>query len=164
MDALVDQDAQKSTVPGLTGGIPGLPLGGGAVPGLGSSIPPPPIVPGVGAGSAVPPLPPPPPFAIPGFNGAPPPPLPGLDLHNPPDPAKLLELMQQAGMPMPPPGSLPPGLIPPPGGMPPLPGNFPLPIPPPMNPNDSDRRRIPLPSQEESLRQEQRHGKYTRAR
>ncbi|KAL7822168.1 WD40-repeat-containing domain protein [Trichoderma gracile] len=168
MDALVDQDAQKPAVPGLTGGIPGLPLGGGAVPGLGSAIPPPPIVPGVGVGSAAPPPPPPPPpFGIPGFNGAPPPPLPGLDPHNPPDPAKLLELMQQAGVPIPPPGSLPPGLIPPPGGIPPPPGNFQLPIPPPlMNPSDMDasRRRAPLPSQEESLRQEQRHGKYTRAR
>ncbi|RSL45749.1 hypothetical protein CEP51_016035, partial [Fusarium floridanum] len=61
-------------------------------------------------------------------------------------------------------------LIPPPGSMPPPPGNFTLPVPPPPLPGlDADlkgdnRRRAPLPSQEESLRQEQRQGKYTRAR
>ncbi|RTE76170.1 Polyadenylation factor subunit 2 [Fusarium euwallaceae] len=165
MDALVDQDAPKPAVPGLPG-IPGLPLGGG-VPGLGSAVPPPPI-PGVGAGSGAPP--PPLPFPLPGLNGAPPPPLPGLDPNNPPDPAQLIELMKKAGVPLPPPGALPPGLIPPPGSMPPPPGNFTLPVPPPPLPGlDADlkgdnRRRAPLPSQEESLRQEQRQGKYTRAR
>ncbi|CCT66283.1 related to polyadenylation factor I subunit 2 [Fusarium fujikuroi] len=170
MDALVDQDAPKAAVPGLPG-IPGLPLGGG-LPGLGSSIPPPPI-PGVGAGSGAPP--PPLPFPLPGLNGGPPPPpLPGLDPNNPPDPAQLLELMKKAGVPLPPPGALPPGALPPglilpPGSMPPPPGSFAMPVPPPpMHGFDADkadaRRRAPLPSQEESLRHEQRQGKYTRAR
>ncbi|KOS18663.1 Polyadenylation factor subunit 2 [Escovopsis weberi] len=167
MDALVDQDAHEANnaPPGLPG-IPGLPLGGGgggsSVPGLGSSIPPPPILPGAGISSSHgPSLPPPPPFPLPGFHGAPPPPpIPGMNPNNPPDPAQLLELMKKAGVPLLPPGALPPGLIPPPG-------NFTLPIPPPPAPApepEGGRRRAPLPSQEESLRQEQRHGKYTRAR
>jgi polyadenylation factor subunit 2 len=103
----------------------------------------------------------------------PPPPLPGLpglDPNNPPDPAQLLELMKKAGVPLPPPGSLPPGLLPPPGSIPPPPGNFSIPVPPPfMSAMDAEtaeslRRRAPLPSQEESLRHEQRQGKYTRAK
>jgi polyadenylation factor subunit 2 len=82
--------------------------------------------------------------------------------------------MKKAGVPLPPPGALPPGalppgLIPPPGSMPPPPGSFAMPVPlPPMPGFDADkadaRRRAPLPSQEESLRHEQRQGKYTRAR
>ncbi|POR35641.1 Polyadenylation factor subunit 2 [Tolypocladium paradoxum] len=168
LDALVDQDAPKLAASGLPG-IPGLPLGGGVVPGLGSGAPPPPppLIPGVGAGAGA--APPPLLFPLPGLNGAPPPPLPGLDPNNPPDPAQLLELMKKAGVPLPPPGALPPGLLPPPGSVPP-PGKFPMPVPPPhMHSMDNDkaeaaRRRAPLPSQEESLRQEQRHGKYTRAR
>lgn len=166
MDALVDQDAPKLPVPGVPG-IPGLPLGGGSLPGLNGNIPPP-MIPGVGANGAPPP---PPSFPLPGLNGAPPPPLPGFDPNNPPDPAKLIEMMKAAGVPLPPPGAFPPGafppgLIPPPGGVPP-PGNFQFPVPPPPMQGELDssgRRRIPLPSQEESLRQEQRHGKYTRAR
>lgn len=163
MDALVDQDVHKPGLPGLPG-IPGLPLGGGVVPGLGSGIPPPPpMIPGVGSHPNAP-LPPPP-FPLHGFNGGPPPPLPGMDLSNPPDPAQLLEIMKKAGVTLPPPGTLPPGFIPPPGGIPPPPGSFQLPIPPPpMSTLATDRRRAPLPSQEESLRQEQRHGNYSRAR
>jgi polyadenylation factor subunit 2 len=163
MDALVDQDAPKLPVPGLPGlsaGIPGLPLGGPAVPGLGSAVPPP-LIPGVGAGSSAPP--PPLPFPLPHMNGAPPPPFPGLDPNNPPDPAQLIEMMKRAGVPIPPPGALPPGFIPPPGGVP-LPPGMPVPPPPMMADSDPRRGRAPLPSQEESLRQEQRQGKYTRAR
>jgi polyadenylation factor subunit 2 len=111
--------------------------------------------------------PPPLPFPLPGLNGAPPPPLPGFDPSTPPDPQKLLEMMQKAGVQLPPPGQLPPGLIPPPGGLPP-PGNFPFPPPPPPPPGgsmeDNVRRRGPLPSQADSLKQEQKAGRYTRAR
>jgi polyadenylation factor subunit 2 len=157
-DALIDQDAaSKLIAPGLS--IPGLPPLGG-VPGLNAGAPPPlPLIPGVGAGG----LPPPPPIPPPGLNGAPPPPLPGLDPNNPPDPAKLLELMRNAGVPLPPPGFIPP---PGSGSVPPL-GSFPVPPPPPPpgGPSLDDRRaRAPLPSQEDSLRQEQRHGRYTRIR
>lgn len=167
MDALVDQDTLKQQAAGLSG-IPGLPLGGGLVPGLGSGavIPPPPI-PGVGSHPSAPP--PPPLFSLPGLNGAPHPQLPGLDPNKPPDPAQLIEIMKKAGVPLPPPGSLPHGLIPPPGNVS-LPGSFPMPVQPPLlhqpdgDKNDGGRRRAPLPSQEESLRQEQRQGKYTRAR
>lgn len=165
MDALVDQDAAKQAQAPSMPGIPGLPLGGGIVPGIGSAVPPPPpMIPGVGANGNVPP----PPFAFPGLNGAPPPPLPGLDPNNPPDPAQLLEIMKKAGIPLPPPGALPPGglppgLLPPPGA-----GGFPVHPPPPPPLGDGERgdsrRRAPLPSQEESLRHEQRQGKYTRIR
>ena len=160
-DALVDQDFKpiNPALPGLSG-IPGLP------PGLGGA--PPPIIPGVGAGGLPPPplIPPPgldgaaPPPLLPGLNGAPPPPLPGLDPNNPPDPATLFEMMRKAGIPLPPPGFIPPG-----GNVPP-PGNFPMPPPPPPGaPIDDPRgRRAPLPSQEDSLRSEQKQGRYTRAR
>lgn len=160
MDALVDQNAPKQPSAGLPG-IPGLPL----VPGLGAgvAIPPPPIPGVVGPNAAAPP--PPPLFPLPGLNGAPHPPLPGLDPSKPPDPAQLIEIMKKAGVPLPPPGALPHGLIPPPGSVPP--GGFPLPPllhQPDENKTEGGRRRAPLPSQEESLRQEQRQGKYTRAR
>ena len=176
MDALVDQNAPtKSQVPGLPG-IPGLPLGGAsAVPGLGAAPLPPLPVPGVGAnGSTAPP----PPFPLPGMNGAPPP-LPNLDPNNPPNPEQFLEMMKKAGVPLPPPGQLPPGLIPPPGSgsvpmPPPPPGGLPFAIPgliPGMggvgaNSVDANaaRQRAPLPSQEDSLKHEQRQGRYTRAR
>ena len=176
LDALIDQNAPATAaVPGLPG-IPGLPLGGGAVPGLnvnGGSL----TMPGLNPNSLVhPPLIPP--FGLPGLNGALPPGLPGLDPKNPPDPAQLIEIMKKAGVPLPPPGQLPPGLIPPLGsnGIPlPPPGGLPFPIPlPSLNPADQGDmgggggfgggRRAPLPSQAESLRQEQRQGKYTIAR
>ncbi|ATY65165.1 protein PFS2 [Cordyceps militaris] len=169
MDALVDQDAQRPAngAGGLSlPGIPGLPLGGGSmVPGIGSAVPPPPLIPGVGANGLVPPPGqfPPPLFPMPGMNGAPPPPLPGFDSNNPPNPMQLLEMMKKAGMPLPLPGQLPPGLIPPPGA-----GGLPIPPPPiPMGldkNSDNGRRRAPLPSQEDSLREEQRHGHYKRIR
>ncbi len=155
-DALVDQDAHKGPMSSLPG-IPGLPLGG--LPGLGSA--PPSLIPGVGANGHGPP-PPPPPFPMLGMNGAPPPPFPGLDPNNPPDPAQLIEMMKKAGVPLPAPGSLPPGLFPPPGA-----GGMPVP-PPPIPGMDSgkpdNRRRAPLPSQADSLREEQRHGHYKRVR
>ncbi|RKU42240.1 Polyamine N-acetyltransferase 1, variant 2 [Coniochaeta pulveracea] len=148
-------------------GVPSIP---GLVPGLNAGIP---AIPGVGA---APPLPFPPP--LPGANGVPPPPVPaGVDL------AMIQEMMRKAGMQPPPPSSgaaaLPPGLFPPPPGLlppglvPPPPGGFPGFAPPPpasgqLNYDDlgaaANRRRAPLPSQEESLRQEQQHGRYDRVR
>ncbi|KAL2890607.1 Polyadenylation factor subunit 2 [Ceratocystis lukuohia] len=138
-DGLVDQKMPiRAAAPGLPGlpGIPGLPMGlGGAPP------PPPPL----GAGGI--PVPPPGmPLPIPGMprpNGAIPPPpflqglgpnaLAGLDPSNPADLAKLAELMQKAGVPIPPP---PPGMAPS-GGMagdiPGIPG-FSVPPPPPPIP------------------------------
>jgi polyadenylation factor subunit 2 len=160
MEGLVDQKMPPK-LPGFPG-IPGLPL-----PQFGKDASNLPKMPGLGG--AVPP-PPPPPFALPGV-----PPLPGMDLHNPPDFAKMAEMLQKAGLPPPPPGSQfpppPPGMLPP--GFPPPPpgyGNFPPP-PPGFQDQSSDqsgtasiRRRGPLPSQAESLQMEQRKGKYTRAR
>ncbi|CAH0016480.1 unnamed protein product [Clonostachys rhizophaga] len=155
-DALVDQDARPGAPPGLSN-IPGLLPGLGGVPGLGGAngVPPPPL-PGMVANPGAPPIPPPP-FPL---NGAPLlPPLPGFDPSNPPDAAKIFEMMRDAGI------SIPPDFKPPPGGVPP-PGNFPFPPPPPPPPGAAGDagRRAPLPSQEDSLRSEQRQGRYTRAR
>ncbi|KAI1640967.1 WD40 repeat-like protein [Biscogniauxia mediterranea] len=160
MEGLVDQKMPlrqpASAFPGLPG-LPGLTLPVNGVP------PPPPQIPGVGtAPSAAPPLP----FPIPGANGAaPPPPFPGLDPSNPADFAKIAEMMQKAGLPPPPPpGMLPPGFMPPPNFTVPL-GFPPPPVPIPGDMSDSsNRRRAPLPSQEESLRMEQKKGNYTRVR
>jgi polyadenylation factor subunit 2 len=179
LHGLEDQNAtMPQQVPGLPG-LPGLSLpqnGRAPIPG----IPPPPGIPGVG----VPALPLP--FPLPGMPGAPPPPPPisGFDLSNgPPDPKKMLELLQKAGVQLPPPGSLPPGAVPPPGfvpppGLMPPPPGFALPpgFPPPppeilaavhaekQGADSGGRRRAPLPSQEESLRDEQRRGNYTKRR
>ena len=166
MEGLVDQKMPPK-LPGFPG-IPGLPLpqhGNAApaprIPGVGNSIvPPPPMLFGQGA-----------------------PPLPGMDFNNPPDYAKMAEMLRNAGLPPPPPGTQfpppPPGMLPPGiGGFPPPPpgfGNFPPPPPdaqfsfqeqgnePPSLPG-SVRRRGPLPSQEESLQMIQKQGKFTRAR
>lgn len=166
MDGLVDQKMPLKQPASSFPGIPGLPLQQGIRSSTGA-IPPPPIIPGVG-GAPPPPLP----FHLPGFNGAPPP-LPGMDPNNPPDLATIAEMMKKAGLPPPPlpgtlpPGVLPPGLIPPPNFA--LPPGFP-PLPVPLPGHDMDqqggagRRRAPLPSQEESLRQEQGKGHYTRVR
>jgi hypothetical protein len=71
----------------------------------------------------------------------------------------LFEMMRNAGIPIPPPGFIPQG-----GGVPP-PGDFPMPPPPPLQTDgEAGRRRAPLPSQEDSLRSEQKQGRYTRAR
>ncbi|KAI0389802.1 WD40 repeat-like protein [Xylariaceae sp. FL0594] len=165
MEGLVDQKMPlKQTGSGFPGlpGLPGLTLPMGGVP------PPPPQIPGVGGVSAAGAIPPPFAFPPPGNNGiAPPPPLPGLDPSNPADFAKIAEMIQKAGLPPPPPpGMLPPGFIPPPNFSVPL--GFPPPpqMPPPSDPgvDNSGRRRAPLPSQEESLRMEQKRGHYTRSR
>lgn len=169
MDGLEDQKMPSKAPPAFPG-IPGLPLPGmgsasGMIPGMGNAPP-----------NGLPfPIPPP------NLNGQiPPPPIPGFDLSNPPDMAKITEMMQKAGIPIPPPpgngippplppGFIPPGLIPPPNGQ--LPAGL---IPPPMAipgmDNGADAanaarggRRAPLPSQEESLKMEQRRGNYTRA-
>ncbi|KAG9232031.1 WD40-repeat-containing domain protein [Amylocarpus encephaloides] len=118
-DGLVDQNMPSKASSFL--GIPGIPLpnaGGVQIPGMGNA-PPPPL-----------------PFGNNAVNV--PPPLPGIDMNNPPDLAKLAELMKKAGIPPPPmgvatakfppppPGMLPPGLLPPPGGFS-LPPGFPPP-------------------------------------
>lgn len=176
MEGLVDQK-MPSKQPGFPS-IPGLPL-----PGMGG---PQPQIPGMG--NAPPPIPgmgnaPPPsalPFNLPGINGSgPPPPLPPIDPNNPPDFAALQEMMRKAGLPPPPPpGGVggqfapppPPGMMGP-GAPFPFPPGFAVPPPPPpqvQNENGgssgggSIRRRGPLPSQEESLRMEQRYGKFTK--
>lgn len=180
MDGLEDQQMPLKAASAFPG-IPGLPL-----PGSGGMVVPPPIS-GVGAapGSASAPPNLPFPIPLPGLNGKiPPPPLPGFDPSNPPDMAQIAAMMQKAGIPIPPPpgngiappppGLLPPGFIPPPpNGQ--LPAGFmPPPIPIPGMDGGSHagsdsstaaaaRRRAPLPSQEESLKMEQRRGNYTRA-
>lgn len=170
MDGLEDQKMPAKAAPAFPG-IPGLPL-----PGMGSTNGSASAIPGMGnipTGGLPFPIPPP------NLNGQiPPPPIPGFDMSNPPDMAKIAELMQKAGIPIPPPpgngmapplppGLIPPGLIPPPNGQ--LPAGL---IPPPMaipgmdnsaDANSRGGRRAPLPSQEESLKMEQRRGNYTRA-
>ncbi|KAI2462848.1 WD40 repeat-like protein [Annulohypoxylon bovei var. microspora] len=164
MEGLVDQKMPLKQPASMFPGLPGLSL---PINGL---LPPPPPIPGVNSGPTsvtAPPLP----FPIPGAAGALPLPLPGgLDPTNPADFAKIAEMMQKAGLPPPPPpGMLPPGLI--------LPPNFAVPpgFPPPpvfatggvdmqADGSNGGRRRVPLPSQEESLRMEQKKGNYTRVR
>ncbi|KAH8909534.1 WD40 repeat-like protein [Coniochaeta sp. PMI_546] len=163
MDGLVDQKMPLKQPGSGFAAIPGLPLQQEHRP-LNGSIPPPPIIPGVGA-TPIPPLP----FPLPGLNGAPPP----FDPNNPPDLAAIAEMMKKVGLPPPPPpGSLPPGMLPP-GLVPPpnfaLPPGFPPPPVPPTGYDDpseaaGNRRRAPLPSQEESLRAEIKHGRYDRVR
>ncbi|KAI1282402.1 WD40 repeat-like protein [Xylaria sp. FL0933] len=163
MEGLVDQKMPLRQSASAFPGLPGLTLPANGVP------PPPPQIPGVG-GLSTTAIPPPLPFHIPGSNGGappPPPPLPGLDPNNPADLAKIAEMIQKSGFPPPP----LPGMVPPPGFIPPpnfaVPPGFP---PPPQVPsaadlaNDARRGRAPLPSQEESLRMEQKKGNYTRVR
>ncbi|OAA58605.1 WD repeat protein [Niveomyces insectorum RCEF 264] len=172
---LQQQQSQGAGMPGLS--MPG--LGNAGTNGVGGlalpPLPPPPPPPGsLAAGGKFPPLP---------FS------LPGVDPKNPPDPATMLELMKKAGIqlpPPPPPGTrLPGGIVPPP----PLPtavgghGGAPPPPPPPPPPGFSGilpgiglpglsadpqgghgRSRAPLPSQEDSLREEQKRGQYTQRR
>lgn len=180
MEGLVDQKMPPK-LPGFPE-IPGLPLpqfyqDGTSIGGPQPAIP--------GMGNAAPPLSLPG-FALPGLNGGPLI-IPPIDPNHPPDFAALAEMMKKAGLPPPPmPGAntqhLPP---PPPPGFPPLPPNFQIPpgFPPPpgtgtppflfpATTQDSDvaglnagvRKRGPLPSQADSLREQQMQGKYTKAR
>lgn len=174
MDGLEDQKMPSKAPPAFPG-IPGLPL-----PGMGSTNGPASgMIPGMGN---APPNGLPFPIPPPNLNGQiPPPPIPGFDLSNPPDMAKIAEMMQKAGIPIPPPpgngippplppGLIPPGLIPPPNCQLPT-GLIPPPMAIPGMDNGADAaaanaargRRAPLPSQEESLKMEQRRGNYTRA-
>lgn len=159
-DGLVDQKmpSKQSFLPGLPG-----------LPGLAAA--PPPFPDGTSTGGAqtagMPPY----------QNGAPPYPPPG---NFPPPPAgvdlaKLME-MTNGNLPPPPnPNNMPPGFPPP--GMPPLPPGFQPPhgFPPPpgglpgigstptptngASNGGSIRRRVPLPSQQESLQEEMRQGR-----
>jgi polyadenylation factor subunit 2 len=143
-DGLIDQKmpSKSSLLPGL--------------PGLNAPPMPAPFPDGTSTGGAQP---------MPGF---PPFPMPGNGQQ--PLQADLSKLLEMAGngQLQPPPGlpGLPPGMPPlppgfqPPPGFPPLPGmgNTPTPT------NTGVRRRAPLPSQQESLQEEMRQGRYTKAR
>ncbi|KAI0202241.1 WD40 repeat-like protein [Astrocystis sublimbata] len=164
MEGLVDQKMPLRQAASAFPGLPGLTLPANGVP------PPPPQIPGVGgmpAGAAHPALP----FPLLGPNGGAPLPLPGLDPNNPADLAKIAEMIQKAGFPPPPPPGMG-GMVPPPGFVPPpnfaMPPGFPLPpqlpLPADMAAGNTARGRAPLPSQEESLRMEQKKGNYTRVR
>ncbi|KAI9815516.1 MAG: pre-mRNA cleavage and polyadenylation factor (CPF) complex subunit [Pycnora praestabilis] len=179
-DGLVDQKmpARQSMLPGL----PGLPVPASAFSdgtSVGGSQN---IIPGMNS------VPPPPPGGLPGLR------MPGLDPNHPPDLTQLAAMMGSLppppppmgngaqGFPPPPPlpgtfpnGVLPPGLLPPGFQLPP---GFPPPPPlsaaggvvPGMNGDGNGvgaggiRRRVPLPSQQESLAEEQRRGKFRIAR
>ena len=186
-DALVDQQMPSKLLPGLPG-LPGIaapaaalsvPDGtstGGAQTFDISNLPKPGQLP------VLPPhnLPHPPQ----GISALPPgaPPLPpGMDLEKikemfggklpvpppmfPPNGAQGMPAMPGFPGAPPPPHLLPPGFPPPPGfpmaGMAPLPGFGALPQD--MG-ADAVRRRGPLPSQQDSLNEEMKHGRYTRAR
>jgi polyadenylation factor subunit 2 len=147
-DALPDQNQQQqqpaaASLPGLGAIPPGLQhlpgltaaLGGGGGGLATSSTAPRPPLPGFGLGlPGMPPLPPgmmipPPPGSGPSAGGAVPPPLPFLDLdpsRPPPSVKEMAEIMQRAGIALPPPGA-----VPPPGMFPPPPPGFPIPPPPP---------------------------------
>lgn len=120
--------------------------------------------------------------------------LTGMDLTNPPDLARLAQMFggQLPPLPAPPPDGVPPGVFPPPpgfgvfpNGVPPpphmIPPGYPVPpgfpAPPPsitstmlgmsLDGNAAGggvRRRAPLPSQQESLQEEMRRGKFQRPR
>lgn len=171
-DGLVDQQmpSRPSVLPGLAG-----------LPGLASHPAPAPFPDGAPIGGAQP-------VSLPGFSQVPPMPFPMPGSGQPviPSPADLDALIKSGQLPMPPlagvNGLAPPLGFPPPGlpaGLPPLPPGFVLPpgfapppqiIPPPpvSAPSPPDganaRRRAPLPSQKDSLKEEQRHGRFTKAR
>ncbi|KAF2481695.1 WD40-repeat-containing domain protein [Neohortaea acidophila] len=158
-DALVDQQ-----MPGKQALLPGL-------PGLAGR---PPFPDGTSTGGAQP-------LDLFNFPGANPPfPMPGMAFPPPPpNGMDLSKIMQMASgqLQLPQLPGAPPGLPPLPPGMtlPPLPPGFQPPpgFPPPPNgfpgfATDNSaagiRRRGPLPSQSDSLKEEQRHGRFTKAR
>ncbi|KAI9723374.1 MAG: Polyamine N-acetyltransferase 1 [Candelaria pacifica] len=171
-EGLVDQQmpARQAMLPGIPGmaAPPPISSDGTSIGGLGQSQ-----IPGMGA--AVPP-------PVAGLAGLK---IPGMDPANPPDLSKLAAIF--GNMPPPPgaggqfpppppiPGTFPNGVIPP-GLLPPgfqLPPGFPPPPPaqggiPGMGADGTNggsiRKRAPLPSQQESLMEEQRRGKYRSAR
>lgn len=164
-DGLVDQTmpSRQPVLPGLPGlTLPSTSNDGTSVGGAQNlqsvvNLPPPPLIP--------------PPGGIPGMDPAkfaellasgklPPPPLPGQGLPPPPMLPPNFDFSKL------PPGMLPPGFPPPPPPFGAVAGGLPG-----MGSNDNMggggsgvRRRGPLPSQQESLKEEQRKGKYRSAR
>ena len=166
-EGLVDQkfpSGQQAAMalPGLTAPTgDGTSTGGIQLPGIGGALPPP----------------------IPLHSGMP----PALPPNMPFDPSKIdmTKIAEMFGgqIPQLPPG-MPPGMPPPPfpnfpgGPPPPLPGSMPMPfhpVPPPGDGSmqmpgmpglgggsDGVRKRAPLPSQQDSLKEEMRRGNYTR--
>ncbi|KAF7196334.1 Polyadenylation factor subunit 2, partial [Pseudocercospora fuligena] len=130
-------------------------IGLGGLPGLGAGIPPPNPAPGNDMFNA----------PQPNFHGLPPPP-PGMDID------ALQQALRNGQAPPMPPGFPPPGFPPPPQGYPP---GFPPPpgglpgfgaTPPASNGagGGSIRKRAPLPSQADSLREEMKQGRYLKPR
>ncbi len=169
-EGLVDQQmpARQAILPGIPGMAAPPPISSDGtpqsqIPGMGAAVPPPPPVPGLaglkipGMDPANPPdlsrlaamfgnIPPPPPGA--GGQFPPPPPMPGTF------PSGVI-----------PPGLLPPGFQLPPGFPPPPPGQAGIPgMGGDGTSGGSIRKRAPLPSQQESLMEEQRRGKFRTAR
>ncbi|GAB7360132.1 hypothetical protein MBLNU230_g7895t1 [Neophaeotheca triangularis] len=159
-DGLVDQKmpSKQSFLPGLPGIAAPMPMSQptGPPPPVGVGQPPP--FPGMPSGMSMP---------FPPANGNPPPLPPGLDLE------KLKEMFGGQLPPLPPPGQnggpppgfppMPPGFQLPPGFPPP--GNLPAVAPTPDQGGAAgSRRRAPLPSQQESLQEQMRQGRYTKAR
>lgn len=180
-EGLVDQKmpAKLPTIPGLPG-LPGLPAvgaGGGGkdeisngnaqpkMPSGAANFPPPPPPPGA--------FPPPPNFdptklqeMFPNGQFPPPPPPFGQALPPPPPPGGFGAGFDFSKMP---PGMFPPGFQPPPGfPPPPIPGAAESGLPGTRGGDGGGgvgvRRRAPLPSQQESLMEEQRRGKYRAVR
>ncbi|TID14574.1 WD40 repeat-like protein [Venturia nashicola] len=171
-EGLVDQKMpSKNSLPGLPGisSVPGIGMPPIPVPGFGTGIVPPPPMPGAFQGMDFSKLdlskvdltqlfkggmPPMPPGMGMGMNGIPPPP-PGFGGGFP---------QVVPGMPVPP----PPGFGGPPGvpgldGVPGLPGVPGLSGPPASGGGGSVRKRGPLPSQQESLKQEMQRGNFRTA-
>lgn len=166
-DGLVDQKmpTQMPTMPGLPGISDGTSVGGAQLPGIGGAPPPPP--PSTAAD------------LLSGHTGPlnlaklqqmfggqlPPPPLPGtVPGQFPPPPPAFAHFGAVGGAP--PVTALPPGFQLPPGfPAPPIGGSLPVMSFDQQNGSDSSvKRRAPLPSQKESLREEMKRGNYRTAR